>query len=163
MVDRVPSNLRPSRRSAPSALGALLLFEAFSAFAGGIYGLTGADGVPREWLHGSPFSDYVVPSAALFVIVGGAQLLAGLAVVRRRPHASASALVAGVILLGWIALQMAVIGHTSWLQPFTIAVALLIVVLAVRLMRQERRSERAKSGNWRCAGRVPKLNETPPA
>jgi hypothetical protein len=31
-----------------------------------------------EWLAGSPFSDYVVPSLVLFVVVGGALALAGL-------------------------------------------------------------------------------------
>ena len=38
-------------------LGALLTFGAINAFAGGYYGLSGAKGVPLEWLEGSPFSD----------------------------------------------------------------------------------------------------------
>src|SRR5690242_15281521 len=43
-------------------LGALLAFGALNAFGGGYYGLSGADGIPTEWLQGSPFSDYLVPS-----------------------------------------------------------------------------------------------------
>ena len=58
---------------------------ALNAFAGGYYGLSGADGVPREWLAGSPFSDYVVPSLVLFVVVGGALALAALMVFRGHP------------------------------------------------------------------------------
>ena len=34
-------------------LGALLAFGALNAFAGGYYGMSGAAGVPREWLAGS--------------------------------------------------------------------------------------------------------------
>jgi len=44
------------------ALAGLLAFGALNAFAGGYYGLSGAPGVPVEWLEGSPFSDYTVPS-----------------------------------------------------------------------------------------------------
>lgn len=132
------SRVRAAGPVLTKALGALLLFEAVSAFGGGLYGLAGAEGIPRAWLRGSPFSDYLVPSAVLLVVVGGAQLLAGVAVLRRRPRSGRSALLAGVILLAWSALQMAVIGHTSWLQPLTIAVALLILVLAIRLVRAER-------------------------
>jgi hypothetical protein len=46
-------------------LGALLTVGALNAFAGGYYGLSGAEGVPREWLAGSPFRDYFVPSVIL--------------------------------------------------------------------------------------------------
>src|SRR6185503_7859661 len=36
-------------------LGGLLAFGALNAFAGGLYGMSGAPDVPREWLEGSPF------------------------------------------------------------------------------------------------------------
>ena len=58
------------------ALGGLLAFGALNAFAGGYYGLSGAPGVPVEWLEGSPFSDYTVPSLILFIVVGGSLLIA---------------------------------------------------------------------------------------
>ena len=38
-----------------------LMFGAINAFAGGYYGLSGAKGVPLEWLASSPFSDYFHP------------------------------------------------------------------------------------------------------
>ncbi len=40
--------IEPPRR----ALGALLVFAAVNAFGGGYYGLSGAPGVPVEWLAG---------------------------------------------------------------------------------------------------------------
>ena len=80
-------------------LGALFAFGALNAFAGGYYGLSGAEGVPREWLAGSPFSDYVVPSLVLFVVVGGALALAAIMVFRGHPLARAIACVAAAVLL----------------------------------------------------------------
>src|SRR3569623_379211 len=82
-----PSSDRATQRPGPAAvrylLGALLAFAALNAFAGGSYGLAGAQGVPREWLRGSPFTDYFVPSLILVVVVGGSFLLATVAVFAR--------------------------------------------------------------------------------
>jgi hypothetical protein len=110
-------------------LGALLAFGALNAFAGGYYGLSGAEGVPREWLAGSSFSDYVVPSLVLFVVVGGALALAAIMVFRRHPLARAIACVAAAVLLVWIVVQVAIIGYVSWMQPATFAAGLLMLLL----------------------------------
>ena len=79
-------------------LGALLAFGAINAFAGGWYGLSGAPGVPLEWLAGSAFRDYFIPSLILFVIVGGALAFAAIAVFVRFRLAPVSALTAGIIV-----------------------------------------------------------------
>ena len=110
-------------------LGALFAFGALNAFAGGYYGLSGAEGVPREWLAGSPFSDYVVPSLVLFVVVGGALALAAIMVFRGHPLARAIACVAAAVLLVWIVVQVAIIGYVSWMQPATFAAGLLMLLL----------------------------------
>jgi hypothetical protein len=111
-------------------LGGLLAFGALNAFAGGYYGLAGAKGVPTEWLAGSPFSDYTVPSSILFVIVGGSFLVATVAVFGRTRIGRASALTGGAIVLVWIAVQIAIIGYVSWMQPATAIGGLLILLLA---------------------------------
>jgi hypothetical protein len=114
----------------PYLLGGLLAFGALNAFGGGYYGLTGARGVPTEWLAGTPFGDYTVPSVILFVIVGGSFLVATVAVFRRARIARASALVAGAVVLVWIAVQVTMIGYVSWMQPATAIGGLLILLLA---------------------------------
>jgi hypothetical protein len=86
-------------------LGGLLAFGALNAFAGGYYGLSGAEGVPVEWLRGSPFSDYTVPSLILFIGGGGSFLTAAIAVFARARIARASTLTAGAIALIWIAVD----------------------------------------------------------
>lgn len=112
------------------ALAGLLAFGALNAFAGGYYGLSGAPGVPVEWLEGSPFNDYTVPSLILFIVVGGSLLIAAMSVFARSRFARASALIAGAIVLVWIAVQVAIIGYVSWMQPATATGGLLVLLLA---------------------------------
>jgi hypothetical protein len=111
-------------------LGGFLAFGALNAFAGGYYGLAGARGVPTEWLAGTPFSDYTVPSVILLVVVGGSFLVGTIAVLGHARIARASAFAAGAIVLVWIAVQVALIGYVSWMQPATAIGGLLILLLA---------------------------------
>jgi hypothetical protein len=104
-----------------------------SAIAGGWYGLSGAHGIPLEWLDGSPFTDYTIPSAMLMVVIGGSSALAASAVLRGVPGAAEYAIAAGVIVLVWMAAQLAIIGYVSWLQPAVAAGGVLILVLARHL------------------------------
>ena len=110
-------------------LGALLAFGALNAFAGGYYGMSGAAGVPREWLAGSPFTNYFVPSLVLFVVVGGALAFAAVMVFRGHHLAPAIACAAAAVLLVWIVVQVAIIGYVSWMQPATFAAGLLMLLL----------------------------------
>lgn len=114
-------------------LGALLAFIAFNAFGGGIYGMTGAGGVPTEWLAGSPFTTYFVPGLVLFVVVGGSCIAAAAAVLADKRYARPAALAAAMIVTGWITTQIAIIGAVSWLQPATLLAALLVTLLAWEL------------------------------
>ena len=122
-------------------LGALQLLIAVNAIGGGVYGLTGAPDVPREWLAGSPFSSYLIPSLVLIVAVGGVHLVAAVRVWQRHPHARALSIGAGAILGGWIVVQVAIIGYVSWLQPAMGAAALVESALARRVIRSGAHTE----------------------
>jgi hypothetical protein len=111
------------------SLGALLVFGAVNALGGGYYGLSGATGVPTEWLNGSPFPDYFVPSLILLVVVGGSFIVAAMAVFTGLRIARLAALAAGIVVLGWLAVQLAIIGYVSWMQPTTAMAGVLVVVL----------------------------------
>ena len=110
-------------------LGALLAFGALNAFAGGYYGLSGAEGVPKEWLAGTAFEDYFVPSLVLLVVVGGTLAVAGVMVFTQHQRARMAAGVAAAVLLLWIVVQVSIIGYVSWMQPATFTAGLLILVL----------------------------------
>lgn len=111
-------------------LGTLLAFSALNAFGGGYYGLAGAKGVPTQWLAGSPFTSYFIPSLILFVIVGGSLLAACAAVFAAQRWASRLTVAAALIVLGWITVQVAIIGFVSWLQPVTAIIGVILLGLA---------------------------------
>ena len=125
---------RSSVKTSRQLLGALEALIALSAVGGGIYGLAGAKGVPREWLEGSPFDSYLIPSLVLLAVVGGSMLVSLCVLVGGHRHAADVALAAGLVLLGWIAVEITIIPF-SWLQPVYAALGFLVVVLAVRLRR----------------------------
>ena len=125
----------------------LVLIEsviAVNAVGGAVWGLAGAKNVPREWLEGTPFDSYVIPSLILLVGVGGGMTVAVLALLVRRRHAPELTIAAGLVLVGWIAAQVMIIvprGGFSWLQPTMFAAGLLVAVLGWRLRRSEVRSQ----------------------
>ncbi|HKR04567.1 MAG TPA: hypothetical protein VJY62_08010 [Bacteroidia bacterium] len=110
------------------SLGALLAFSALNAFGGGYYAFAGAEGVPTEWLEGSPFSNYFIPGIILFVVVGGSFLLASISVFARLRFARQAAFISVAIVFIWLAVQLYIIGYVSWMQPTTAAVGCVILV-----------------------------------
>lgn len=119
------------------ALVVLEVVVALNAFAGGYYGMSGAPSVPEEWLEGTPFESYVVPGVILFVAVGGSMAAAALTGVFAPPRwSSLVGLVAAVTLLGWIVVQVGLIGYVSFLQPLFFGVGLAVLALAWSLRRQ---------------------------
>ena len=118
-------------------LGGLLAFSALNAFGGGYYGMAGAEGVPKELLEGSPFQDYFIPSIILFFIVGGSFLAAAIAVFADHSSARIAAIGSAMIVFIWLAVQIAIIGYVSWMQPTTAIAGIAILVLAIMLPKQK--------------------------
>lgn len=118
------------------ALGTLLAFMSLNALGGGWYGLAGAEGVPVAWLEGSSFASYVIPSLVLIVAVGGTSAVASALLFSDARIARPAAMAAGVVMLGWIAAQLAIIGYVSWLQPAVAIVGVIVVATSLRLPRQ---------------------------
>jgi hypothetical protein len=130
------SNHKSTEKLVRYTLSILLLFLAINAFAGGYYGLAGAKNVPTEWLKGSPFQNYFVPSLILFVCVGGSALIAAIAVLMQHQMARKAAFTCGAIVLVWLAVQVAIIGYVSWMQPTTAVAAILILLLTWQLPKK---------------------------
>jgi len=125
-----PKNLKKQGWALRIILGVLLAFGALNAFGGGYYAMSGAEGVPREWLEGSPFDSYFIPGLFLFVIIGGAFLTASIIVFSGHWIAKFSAIISVLIVYIWLAVQMLVIGYVSWMQPVTAIFGVVVLVLA---------------------------------
>jgi len=117
-------------------LSILFLFIALNAFGGGYYGMTGADGIPIEWLENSPFKNYFLPSFVLFTIVGGSSLFASISVFKKFNFEKFSVFSSVVIILVWITTQVLIIGYVSWMQPTITVLGLVILILSILLYKK---------------------------
>jgi hypothetical protein len=94
-------------------------FAATSAVGGGMalaLGLEGARFAP-ELLRGTPFRSYVVPGALLAGVVGNSALSATIATVANPRAGGAVSVVAGAVMMGWIAGEVAVLRSPEARSP----------------------------------------------
>lgn len=118
-------------------LAVLNLVVAISGTGGGIYLIVFPDGLPKAWFENPVFSSTLIPGILLLLVVSGSAWVATLGLLRRRPLASVVSLTAGVILVVWIVVQIALIGLSSFLQPLFFVVGLIVTVLSWLLWRRQ--------------------------
>ncbi len=137
-TEKIQEKVSTEKKLAKVFIIILLAFAALNAFGGGYYAMAGAEGVPTEWLEGSPFSNYYIPGIFLFFVVGGSFLAALLSVIFNYRHAKMITIGSVVIVYIWLLVQLMIIGYVSWMQPVTASVALLILFLILILHRKMR-------------------------
>lgn len=127
--------------------GALVIADAFVALAaigGGLALALGMESArfPLDWLVGTPFADYVAPGLLLALVVGGAAAVATAMTVRDARTGAVASVVAGAILVGWIAGEILLMtGDAEVVSPteaFFLVVGLAIVGLGVAVVRGDR-------------------------
>ncbi len=111
-------------------LGTILLLVALSAFGGGYYGIAGAKDIPLEWLEGSPFSSYLIPSLFLFICIGGFALFSAVLTFKSEAKYRLLAFSFGILILLWIIMQLWIIGYVSGLQPAIAITGIVIIMLS---------------------------------
>lgn len=130
-LDRPPGVATPHHAPALrwALIGVLGLVTA-NALYGGVGLMVNGLGMPGDWLDGTPFASWVLPGVALLVLVAVPQAVALVALVRDRPGADRWVLAAGVMLMAWIAVQLAVLQRYFFLQPVIFAFGAVEVTLA---------------------------------
>lgn len=68
-------------------------------------------GIPANWLHGSPFDNYFIPGLVLLLALGVSPLAVTYGLWRRRHWSWLGALLVGLMLIIWIAVEILVIGY----------------------------------------------------
>jgi len=118
-------------KSVRIALVVVDLFAAVSAIVGAVGLLVGFMDIPLSELTGRPFADFTVPALLLGIVVGGSALVAAIIALfgPRRFEALASA-AAGCIMVGWMAVEIAMVGLDVWVQAAYFAVGLVMIGLA---------------------------------
>lgn len=107
-------------------------FNLISALVG-MGGLTlgGGMGLPPEWLEGSAFDSYFWPGIILGVVVGGAQAAALTTQYQRREMAMGMHAAAGLIMVIWIFVELALLLVWSPLHAVFFSSGVIQIVLAV--------------------------------
>jgi hypothetical protein len=128
------------------ALFVVDLSAAVSAVIGGVAVALDVDHFPREWLARSPFSDYVLPGAMLAVLVGGSAAIAAVATARFPRVGAPVSVVAGLVMVGWIVGELAVLNQNtastsprSVVEPIYFVVGLAMAALGLILWCRGRR------------------------
>lgn len=111
---------------------------AILAFAGAAGLGAGTLGLGPEITARFPFGSGVFAGVALALIVGVPMAVTSWWTARPDPRASVAAVVSGILLLGWVVVEMGVIQTYSWLQP---VLALAGVAIAYAGLRDVRSTE----------------------
>jgi hypothetical protein len=132
---------RPAERLSKTAraLAGLQAFIGLGALAGGIGFVTAPDGsnmgMTVDSLLRGPFTDYLIPGLVLITMVGGTMFVAAAAILKRSRWAVELSVTAGAVLMVWIAVQVAIMGLVSWLQPLYFLLGVATAGLALLLRR----------------------------
>lgn len=122
---------KPVPRALRIALLGVAWFHFLSAIAG-MLGLTigGGLGIPLEWLEGSVFTSYFWPGVILGLVVGGVQAVALAAQYGTFRLAWGLHVAAGLTMMIWIFVEIAIMLVWSPLQGIYFATGLVQTVLA---------------------------------
>lgn len=126
-----------------TALLIMTAFQAVSAIGGGV-GLIQDPvdniGLPLSLLEGTPFDDYLIPGLILLVVVGMEPLVAFLGLQRGYSWAWWVALCAGIDLIGWVVVEVILLGYLpGWGLALQAVYGLLgVATIAVAVARPTR-------------------------
>ncbi len=134
-----------SERAVRIAVIVVDLFAGISAVVGAVGLVIGFMQIPLSVLSGTPFADFTIPALLLGLVVGGSALAAAMIALfgprltlleQWRPEPLATAF-AGAIMVGWMTVEILMIGLGTWVQVAYFVVGLLMVGLAVLLQEAE--------------------------
>jgi hypothetical protein len=118
----------------------LLLINSLGTFYGGynliIYPDCSSLQLSLDWLQYSPFSDYLLPGILLLVFNGIFSLFVLIWLIIGKRHFALLVVLQGVILTGWIVIQMIMLRSAVGIQLFFLAVGLLLLITGWLLRRK---------------------------
>ena len=110
---------------------------AISALLSGILMVIRPDGsllgIPLSLLDTTPIHDYSIPGVLLSLLVGGIHGAALVLLVLNKPAKFTLSVVAGLVLTGWILIQIVLIHQINWLHLTFLGMGLLIILLGFQL------------------------------
>jgi hypothetical protein len=115
----------------------LVSFITVTAVVSGLLMISNPDGkilgLSTELLTGTPFKNFRIPGMLLTVLVGITNLAAVIFNLQRNKNRYNWAMAGGIMITGWIVIQMILINITYWIQFFYLGTGVLIILLAYQL------------------------------
>lgn len=115
----------------------LVSFIAVTSTLSGLLMISNPDGgimnLPLSLLDGTPFKDFLIPGILLTTIVGGVNLLAVFYNMQRHVNRYNWAIAGGIMIGGWIIVQMILIYAAHWLHFLYLGIGILIILLGYQL------------------------------
>ena len=120
-----------------SILFILVAFIAITSTLSGLLMISNPDGgilnLPLSLLNRTPFKNFLIPGILLTTIVGSINLLAVFYNMQRHHSRYNWAMAGGIMVTGWIVVQMLLIQAAHWLHFIYLGIGLLIILIAYQL------------------------------
>jgi hypothetical protein len=115
----------------------MLSFIAVTATLSGLLMISKPDGsilnLPLSLLEGTSFKNFLLPGILLTVLVGGTNLLAVFYNMQRHAKRYNWALAGGIMISGWIIVQVMILHASHWLHFVYLGIGVLIILIAYQL------------------------------
>jgi hypothetical protein len=116
-----------------------LIFVALSGSVGGVPLMVHAHAepwwMPQSLLRYSPFRSFLIPGIILFSAIGGLSCWVLFAALQRQPGYGWWVVLQGLVLLGWLIVEVVMLRLAAWPHYFYGAVALVLEVTGIMLVR----------------------------
>ena len=138
LADAGPTGATTTRPVAWWLLVPLEVIIAVNAVYGGIGLMVNGMGMPGDWLDGTPFDSWTLPGVLLVATVAVPMSVAAVGELAGSRLAYLASVVAGLVLIGWIAAEVLVLRQYFFLQPVLGVAGILVVGLAWWAHRRRR-------------------------
>jgi len=120
------------KRSLNIIIGTLLLFNGIAATYGGLNFILHPDGsslhISTKWLETTPFHNYFIPGIILFIANGICSFLVFITLIMKNPNFAGFAMLQGVILTGWILIQIVMLQFVEPLHLWMVGVGVALII-----------------------------------
>lgn len=111
----------------------VLLFVGINAIVAGMLFILEPSGskmgMTTEYIRHSPFKSYLIPGLTLFLFVGCLSLYTAYSTWKVKSHHKKLILLQGLILGGWIIIQMLMVHDMNWLHILMLSMSVLLLIL----------------------------------
>lgn len=85
-------------------------------------------GISTKWLQTTPFPDYFIPGTILFITNGICSFLVFITLIMKNPNNAGFAMLQGVILTGWILVQIVMLQFVEPLHLWMAGVGVALII-----------------------------------